>query len=173
MSLQNCQICCPTSGNNGSWISNLLVLRLPKNSPIHPNSYFLEDPNYSATAGMDAVLKCSWFANVGNAAGYLEPHARQHVFQCCWESGPGGGWARQASSSLKCFFDQVSPCYLMVRLVASHLHTQYFNQTLLLSEHVVHFHGVAPVQLYHDVPFKLLHIFAFAAWAACRVSCPA
>ena len=24
---------------------------------------------------MDAVLKCSWFANVGNAAGYLEPHA--------------------------------------------------------------------------------------------------
>jgi len=75
MSLQNCQICCPTSGNNGSWISNLLVLRLPKNSPIHPNSYFLEDPNYSATAGMDAVLKCSRFANVGNAAGYLEPHA--------------------------------------------------------------------------------------------------
>jgi len=55
--------------------SNLLVLHLPKNSPIHPNSYFLEDPNYSATAGMDAVLKCSRFANVGNAAGYLEPHA--------------------------------------------------------------------------------------------------
>jgi len=38
-------------------------------------AYFLEDPNYSATAGMDAVLKCSRFANVGNAAGHLEPHA--------------------------------------------------------------------------------------------------
>jgi len=24
---------------------------------------------------MDAVLKCSRFANVGNAAGHLEPHA--------------------------------------------------------------------------------------------------
>jgi hypothetical protein len=50
----------------------------------------------------------------------------------------------------------------MIRLVASQLHTPYFNQTLLLSEHVVQFHGVAPVQPYHGVPI-MLHIFAFAA----------
>jgi hypothetical protein len=55
--------------------SNLLVSHLPQKSPIHPDSYFLEDPNYSATAGMDAVLKCLRFANVGNAAGHLELHA--------------------------------------------------------------------------------------------------
>jgi len=146
---------------------------MPQNSPIHPNSYFLvRGPKllchgwHGCCFEVLTVCQCWQCCRASRAP-------RQHVFQCCWESGPGGGWARQASSSLKYFFDQVSPCYLMIRLVASHLHTPYFNQTLLLSEHVVQYHGIAPVQLYHGVPIKLLQIFAFAAWAACQVSCPA
>jgi len=72
--LQNCQICCPTSGKNGSWKQPPCFTPAQKLSNSSQFLFF-RGPNYSATAGIDAVLKCSRFANVGNAAGYLEHHA--------------------------------------------------------------------------------------------------
>lgn len=48
-----------------------------------PTAFFPEfcadDPNYCATASMDAVLKCGRFANVRNAARHLQPHRTEYL----------------------------------------------------------------------------------------------